>query len=346
MNLRILIALLLTLAAVGSATAAEPKGHRILGIAINDGPGTDYDSSFELARAAGLQAIELSLNWDEIELEPGVYRPNPDWLKTASSVYPQFGTKVALAINPIDTTMDRRPSWLKAKSWDDHAVITAYVRLLTWALDNAKSLDLLSLSLGNEVDGVLSRSAADWTAYTSFATTTAKAIRTIRPKLLIGVKTTFAAFKGPLSDRARTLHQNMDVALLTYYPLNDDFTVKPPASVSGDLAYAVKTLQGKPLHFAEIGYPSSVECGSSPEQQADFVHQVFETWDKHANQIGFMNFVWLNDISKAEWGGYVQYYGVNTPCFIQYLATLGLRHNNRDKPAFQALTVEAHKRGW
>jgi hypothetical protein len=346
MALRILISLLMAFAAIKGVLAAEPKGNRILAMAINEGPGANFDSSFEAARAAGLQAVALNLDWDEVEKEPGVYRPEPNWLEIANKFYPPYRIKVELAINPIDTTADRRPQWLKEKSWDDPAVIEAYVRVINWALANTQALDRVSLSLGNEVDVLLGESVADWTSYSIFAAETAKAIKASHPELRIGIKTTFASFKGPVSKSVSALHAKMDIALLTYYPLNDDFTVKPPGSVADDMAFALDVLQGREVHFAEVGYPTSAACGSSPERQVEFVRQVFAAWDKHADQIRLINFVWVNDIGKDVRDDYVEFYGVNAPCFAEYLATLGLRSGGVDKPAFKVLAEEAKKRGW
>jgi hypothetical protein len=345
-TVRVMSALLLSLAATTFALAAEPKGDRILAIGVNEGPGADYASSFDVARAAGAQAVELALNWDDIEVEPGVYRPNPNWLAIAANYYPAYGTRIALGINAVDTVTDRRPAWLKSKRWDDPEVVESYKRLCVWILNNSGSLDLLSLALGNEVDALLGDSTEDWKAYINLATATAVEVKARRSQLVSGVKTTFAALAGPQSDSVRALHRAMDAAMLTYYPLASDFIAKPPQFVAGDFAFAAGALPGKPIYFAEIGYPASEMCGSSPALQAEFVRQAFAAWDRHAVQIGFLNFVWLNDIGDAELKEYVTYYGVDASCFAEFLGTLGLRRDGAAKPAFEALAGEARKRGW
>jgi hypothetical protein len=105
--------------------------------------------------------------------------------------------------------------------------------------------------------------------------------------------------------------------------------------------------EGEPLYLLEAGYPSSDVLGSSQSKQADFIREMFETWDTHRSQLKLVNFIWLHDISPAQVKSYTKYYGLSSKGFAEYLGTLGFRgHDGEDKQAFKALREAAKARGW
>ena len=149
------------------------------------------------------------------------------------------------------------------------------------------------------------------------------------------------------ADRASTLNSVTDVVLTTYYPLGSGFTIESPSTVAGVFADVTARYAQRTIAFAEIGSSSTSQCGSSEALQADFVTEAFKAWDRHADQVELLEFVWMHDISSAQLSVYEQYYGVSDPCFLEYLATLGLKSpEGVDKPAWQRLTAEAAARGW
>lgn len=104
---------------------------------------------------------------------------------------------------------------------------------------------------------------------------------------------------------------------------------------------------------AEVGLPSSPTDGSSEDNQAAFVGEVFRVWDVHANRIPFVAYLWLSDLSEQQAQSFVTYYGANgspdTERFKEYLRTLGLRRfpgGGADKLAFTRLKRELSARGW
>ena len=68
-----LAALLAVLAAAAApkgkpaAPAPVPKGDRVLGIAVNEDKGCPFETNLAVARTAGLQAVNLAVNWRETE---------------------------------------------------------------------------------------------------------------------------------------------------------------------------------------------------------------------------------------------------------------------------------------
>ncbi len=322
------------------------RGSRLLGVSISDRSDGDFNSAFQEARDAGMQTTGLSLAWDDLEIAPGVYEPTVDYLGIAAAYYPPRETSLLLSINPIDTNRRRVPSYLEGRSWDDPAVVEAFEGLLDWALAAAAPLDLVALSIGNEIDATLA-TAGEWAAYREFLRQVSAHARALRPGLRVGTKITVSGLRGAFAAEAATLVEDTGLVLTTYYPLGSDFRIEPPSTVPGVFDDVAARFPGRPILFAEIGAPSTDSCGSSTSAQADFVSEAFAAWDRHAEQVELLEFVWMHDIDAAALARYESYYGLSERCFLDYLATLGLQSaDGTDKPAWTRLVYEAAARGW
>jgi hypothetical protein len=128
---------------------------RLLGLAVADHPKRPYDQGAAIADAMGAKYAVIPLAWDFVETSPGIYAPQTDWLEIAALVYPAMGWKVAVELNPIDTVADRRPKWLAGKSWDDPELVAAFQKMVGEVVSRSDKLDLVSLTLGNEVDALI-----------------------------------------------------------------------------------------------------------------------------------------------------------------------------------------------
>lgn len=330
----------------GDAMPALDRGERVLGVAISDRADGGFNEAFLEAVDAGMQATSLPLAWDDLEVQPGVYAPAIDYLAIASSYYGPRGTRLLLEINPIDTNNNRVPAHLAGRAWDDPELIQAFKDLLSWALPRAVDLDLVALSIGNEVDGLLA-SGAEWEAYRRFFVEVSAHARSLRQGLRVGSKVTYGGISGGAAGHAANLNAETDVVLTTYYPLGDQFRILAPRTVRDVFDWMTVAYAGRPIIFAEIGSPSTTLCGSSEALQAEFVRQTFEAWDQHAEQIEMVEWVWMHDIDQSALDHYEAYYGLSDLCFLEYLGTLGLKHfDGSDKPAWTALAEESARRGW
>ncbi len=331
----------------GVDAAVEPRGGRLLGISVNEGRDGDYDAALLMAKDLGLQVVELSLAWDDVEPSPYVYRPEPDYLAIANEYYPLRQVAVALVITPIDTNNLRLPEDLRGRSMDDPEVIERFNRLLDYVFSRIPDLELVSLAIGNEVDVYLGGDEGAWRAYERFFQAVAAHARQLRPDLPVGVKITYEGLTGREQARSAALNRAANLVMVTYYPLKADFSVREPEVVGEDWDALVTLYPGREIHFPEVGYPSSPLLGSSEEKQARFVEAVFRAWDRHAEQIGMVSFIWLHEITEERLAAYSQYYGVRDERFLAYLGSLGLRSAEGEaKPAFGVLLKEARRRGW
>jgi len=208
-------------------------------------------------------------------------------------------------------------------------------------------LQLTSLSIGNEIDAYLGTNASKWNQYQIFFNATKTHAKTRKLGINVGTKAQFDGLTGYAKEYLKKINQISDVIMVTYYPLNSDFTVKNPRIVKSDFDALTSIYRDKPIFILECGYPSSNVLKSSERKQGEFVREVFKTWDAHASQIQLISFTWLHDVSQATVEEWSAYYGISDLNFKEYLQTLGLRTwDGKDKKAFVALKEEAKTRGW
>lgn len=322
----------------------KPRGERLLGLGVTEGS-IGYEAAFNEARAAGVQFVELAQQWDEVELSPGKFESLI--LGIANRLNPASGTAIVLSINPIDTANLRVPKHLRGQAFDSPDFISAFNQFVDFVFAGLPDAKIVAVSLGNEVDGWLADDNQKWSQYARFMAAVSEHLRTTHPDIPIGVKTTWPAITGAHKREINAVNQWADAVMVTYYPLNDDFSVRPANAVGKELGQLVQIAGEKPLFLLETGYPSGAENGSSEQKQAEFVEAVFAAWDEHSESIQIVNFVWLCDMSKSEVTSLTEYYAVKSPAFASYLATLGLKtHEGIDKQAFRRLKECAKSRGW
>ena len=326
-----------------------PKGNRLLEIDITDAENGDYEQSLALVKEVGAESVSLSVFWDEIETSPGVFAPDPNWLEVANLYYPSNGFSISLVISVLDTSETRLPADLAGKSFADPEVLSRFRTLLDYIKSQIPDLKLVSLAIGNEIDGVLGNDSGAWEQYGAFFTPAAEYARGLWPEVPVGTKIMFEGLIGSTSEYAWDLNQSVDVVMVTYYPLRGDFTVQDPEVILEDFDHISEMYPAKEIHFAETGYPTSEINNSSPQKQAAFIHNMFIAWDEHASQITVLSYSWLTDLPQVSIKEYEDYYGLSDPAFAEFLLTLGLRTypgNGKDKTGFQVFQAEAKARGW
>ncbi|MCA9837352.1 MAG: hypothetical protein KC422_10555 [Trueperaceae bacterium] len=347
MHLILMSLIILGLTACTQAQSSLNKGERQLSLEITNASNDDYGYAFNLAKSTGMQLTTLALMWDELELSPGNFSPETNWLKIANDFFPEQNLSITLVINPIDTNRLRLPKDLENKAFEDPIVIARYKTLIDYVFTQIPDLTLSSFSVGNEIDDYLGTNKERWAQYSRFFEEVSAYIRTKREGLVVGSKLGF----GGLTDSAYKLSQGIiqasDAVMLTYYPLKEDFTVKNPDVVHGDFAKLVELFPNKPIYVLESGYPSSELLGSSESKQAAFVDEIFSAWDEQAAHIKVLDFLWLHDLPPVVVDDLSGYYGLNNDKFKAFLGTLGLRtFEGQDKKAFQTLVRETKVRGW
>ena len=129
-----------------------------------------------------------------------------------------------------------------------------------------------------------------------------------------------------------------DAISYTYYHIDETGVLE--ASLFPQVLDDLVGLAGeKQILFQEIGIPSGwatdTTIGGSVELQRQFVETLFPEMASHP-QIRFWSFLTLGDWSDEQVAYFSEYYGIDTPEFIEYLGTLGLIWNDgTPKPGYQ-----------
>lgn len=322
-----------------------PKGDRLLGVDVNETPDANYQKAFTHAQELGMQFTELMLAWDELEPQPGKY--DDTLLDIANEFYPSQDTQVALTIMPIDTVVNRVPIGLSSEHLDSDATIARFNALLTHVLERMSDVDILVLSIGNEVDAYLGDSDSSWAEYEAFFSETAAHARNVRPGIKVGVKMQYVALVDDVVERGTSLNARADTVLATYYPLNPDFTVRPPWQVDEDIGRLVDIYPEDELMLLEFGYPTAQLLNSSEELQQDFIGHTFDMWDHYSLWLKAICFTSLYDRPAEEAQSLADYYGYDDENFIAFLSMRGLAQvDGTPKLGFETLDGLAGVRGW
>ena len=337
------------------APAGPLQGARILGMDVKEIPSVTYAIAYDQAMNLGVREVSLSLDWALLEPTVGNYDDTlPDIIDI---FYPPQAGDVTLVLRPLDTPGPSLPAGLAGRAYDDPAVIAAFENFLAHLHARLPTLNasgkLRWIHIGNEIDAWLGSDATRWAQWQTFFQAARAQVRSLWGNAVqVGSIVQFPV----LTDAAKfALYSNLlpdlDVAVLTYYPLNADFTVQPVSVVAGDFALMTSALAGKTILLQECGYPSSAVNNSSPNQQADFISAMFSAWDTHADRIRLVDIAWQYDVSDSQVDQWVNDFGMagdpNEAAFRAYLGSLGLSNfDSTEKPALQRLRDELAARGW
>ena len=153
---------------IPTPTNPFPKGDRILELDANASQNQDFDQAMDLARDLGAEFIRLSVFWDDIETEPGIYNPDPNWLAIANQYYSSHDLAISLTISVLDTTEIRVPGDLVDRSFSDPEMQNRIKGLLDYVKTQLVDVELTYLAIGNEIDGVLGNDLTFWNDYRDF----------------------------------------------------------------------------------------------------------------------------------------------------------------------------------
>ncbi|NOU48340.1 MAG: T9SS type A sorting domain-containing protein [Bacteroidales bacterium] len=307
-----------------------------------------YDSALISCYNFGTRQIGLHFLWKSgLETTPGVFTFTN--LDIANAYYPYFNVQVDLNIDPIETNILELPTDLVNRTFDDIVVIDRFKILLDSVFNHIPDLQLSSLVIGSEIDAYLGTDQAKWTQYITFYREVAAYAKSLRPGLKVACEAMFTGLTGSAATYLQALNSNSDYIGVSYYPINNDFTVKSPTVAASDFSVVVDLYPAKPIFFYQLGYPSSSLCNSSEDKQAKFIEQVFQSWDTYHENIKMIDFTWLHDWSAEAVNYWSDYYGISDTAFIGFLGSIGLRNwdgNGSDKQAFIELKCQAKQRGY
>jgi hypothetical protein len=293
----------------------------------------ELEEAFRRSIEAGVDSHELSMPWDELEPEPGVYQIDAliRWLDIlrALRLIPY------LVVPTIDTNTLRFPADLidpdddralaGGRTFDDPEIVARFARLLDRVVPILEARGGFFLSVGNEVDIYLGQYGGGG-AYARFTEAARRHVQELAPEIAVGTTLTH----GGLVNRRALFDQLLDasdVLSITYYPLDDAMRVRDPSVVAGDLDEMLRAAGEKPVLLQEAGYPAGdgpdSDVGSTAELQRSFVVNLYEAL-RSRSQIRFVSYFALDDFSESTVDRLLGYYDLYVEPFREFLATLGL----------------------
>jgi len=339
--------------AAPDATPAPFAGVLSLNTNVSRGdPLSDYRIEYPAAYAIGARGAQTAAEWKALEpTHAGDPCTTPTFDPTMLT-NPYFGlaqleadgfTDILLNLAIISITDRMMPCDLAALPFDDPAVIARYHALLDqvapYLTDAVKYV-----SLGNEIDSYFKAPAhaGEWAAYQTLVEDARAYLHTLRPGIAVGVTTTFEGAHTTYATEIASLTSQMDVVILTYYPLDfSTFVPRDPSTVAVDMAAMVALAGSRPLVLQEWGYPASTGLGSSDTAQAEFITNTFAAWTAHgADRIPFLSLFKRRDWNQAHCDAMCPVSPPPPACiaFGEYLCSLGLIHNDgTPRPAYQTL---------
>jgi len=299
----------------------------------------DFLQSLREQVRLGVDGFYTSLSWNE--LSPDGKTIDLKKLKEQEGIFKFTGADGLLTLKTIDTVRTTIPAPLVGQGWRDLA--PQIVPLWNAILDQCPK-EMKWFSLGNEVDPYLAAQPQEVDGYLAFLETCRRAILAKRPDAKVGVTVTWEGLrKRP--ELARRLLAFGDVAILTYYPLNDDFSPMPPSEVPAHISRAIEAAGPKPVILQEIGYPAATMLGSSEQAQNDFVKAVFRELDRHPGKVLLANYFLQVDFAKPVLDMLETYYGLTNERFRAFLGTLGLKKSDgTPRAAWRTFQDEVRRR--
>jgi hypothetical protein len=300
--------------------------------------------AFNLAYDAGVRGNIETYTWRD--LEPSAGKHSLEDFKSFLEYSSSHDFSILVGIQVLNTTAKETPPDLKDVAFDSpqmkdrfHALLDQLIPVMTH--------NVLYLSIGNEIDVYLDVHN-EWAAYQNFYEDAVAYLHNNAPWIKVGVTATFGGASGPTAAQVAALNEVSDIYILTYYPLNPDFTVQSPDSPLQDIPGMVQLAAGRPLIMQEVGYPASAVDHSSEEKQAQFVTNVYRVWGENSSAIPFLNFFAMHDFTAQLCKDLSAYYGINDYApFREFLCSLGFRKaNGAPKLAWQAFVDGAKSSGF
>lgn len=303
------------------------------------------DKANRQALDTGVDAVVLAFMWSELEPSPGIY--DTTLLEKFLAITDLFTMTPYLVIRTIDTVklnlpadlLDSSGNLANERHFDDPVIAARFEALLDKVVPLMAAHRGFFISVGNEIDGWLGSHPQEVTPFIHFMTAARTHIQTLAPGMGVGATIMFNGVRDRLPLVAGVIAAS-DAAAFTYYPLNNDFTVRDPSVLFDDFDAMIAAAGDKPVLLQEIGYPSGYlptpSNGSSGEKQRQFVENLFKALSTRP-QIRFFSYFLLGDLSNAECDNLTVYYGLSVPAFREYLCSLGLYTGSGDaKPGFAA----------
>jgi len=288
---------------------------------------------------AGATVLHTAPTWNAFERPNGQFDLS-DEAEAIGEFAEQFNLPIALNFRIVDTNQRSMPKAYAGWKFDDERMadrLRAALRALPQSFKRRSTI----VAIGNEINGYFRSHRDEIDAYGTLMRRVRDTLRTEFPNAQFTVNFTFSAVNE--MDRYREITSITDLASFTYYPLNADFTMRPPSELAGDVSRMLDAAGDQRLYIQEIGYASAERLRSSPALQAEFYSNVFNLMRERRDRIVGATFLFMSDLPRSVVDTLGAYYRLpNSENFKAYLETLGaLQRDGTPKPAWEIFRREA-----
>ena len=339
--------------------AQLPKGDRVLAWQVDMTQNNSFDSAYTYAQAACIESIHFAFSWNLMEPTIGTFDQTflNNTLGISDVYFPLLGIELEMNIPTMNTVAKDVPSDLLNVNFDDPVMINRFKIILDTIFSRLPNLKLSALNIGNESDIFMGTDTTQYNAYKTFLDSVVPYAKMLyvnihNDSLKVGTTLTHAGLTNSVqAPLCHLLNSNLDIVSTTYYPLNNDFTMKSPTVVSPDFLDLVTEYPdtAQPIYFVECGYSTSAVCNSSDSLQSDFFKNVFTAWDTYQNNIKYLTIYKTTDWSQSVVDDLAIRFGITDTIFKEYLRTLGVRTypgNGVNKIAYETIICELSARSW
>ncbi len=273
--------------------------------------------------AAGSKRALVAKTWSELEPKRGKYEL--DDLKEHLQWLEQRNQDLFLGLQLINTVKKETSTDLLDKAWDSPEMAERAIDIVRRMLALAPRNKLIYVSFGNEVDVYFEKNPKEVDPFVTLFFAVKKQIESEYPNAVLGITGTFEGFKNR-RDILTRINRDTDVMMLTYYPLMHGGT-QSPQSPHVDFPVIAEFANGKPVVLQEAGYPSSAVVGSSEEDQAIFIRELFKAWQDNAAAFPHINIFLQTDLGSRVCDKLMGYYDLESvkDIFVAHICTLGLK---------------------
>jgi hypothetical protein len=276
---------------------------------------------FDQSVQTGVTYISGAGKWTE--LEPGKGKYKLDSIDFQSHLAQNNGAKMSYTLRLIDTIHKAVPQDLMKKGWMDAEMQKRVLRLVD-ALAPVLRDRVQWFVFGNEIDGYFDRHPDEVRDFVRLYDLVAARLHEAVPGIKVASSVQFGGIdklNGPL----QAINDRVEFLMLTYYPMNGDFTVQDPDAPLRDLPRMKATANGRQVVLQEIGYPTGSANKSNEDLQARFFRNVFSEMRKDPQTFAAGNVFLMADLRDKFARDLAYYYGItgHEP-FRMFLQTLGL----------------------
>lgn len=235
-------------------------------------PGTEaaLEAALADAVAAGMFTVAYELDWNEIEVSPGVYDLETftarldDW--AAAGLTAPYLNISCISIGslgaPADLVDPDDPTaFAGGRRVDDPVIVGRYLAMLDAVLPGYLARGGWVVMVGNEVDVYFEEDPGAGFEFARFVAAVRDHVHATYPDLPVGVVLTKGASAGPPA-WYEPVRAASDVAGWNYYAQNPDFSVMTdPHAIRAEIARLYELSGDLPVLIQELGCPTGPQGG-------------------------------------------------------------------------------------